>query len=360
MKQALAGVEFCRGAGGVLASKAMASASARMRLVARAVALLLAAGTVLGAAGSPQVRPPALVAGESLLYRLQYRSGIQSSSSGPIYNPEAAHRLQISLSARLRLDVLSVKSDPKRGRLTSLRATYESSDASVQSDAYDAGAEALEKRYRELEGRSFEFTIDGAGRVRQVAGLDRLDADERVRSAIRQWLGTVTLPLGVWQRGMKPGHKWEREEALVGTPLAGLAWRSRSTYRDNEECPPAPGAHPGLARETCAVIVTRLDTVRRGEHGDPTPPVYRRQGLRTSGRWKGTGESLSYVSLTSGLVTSSTANESDEMDLTIAAEGGSRLRYAGTVESVSQITLLSIERPAAGKSKASGGTRPRN
>jgi hypothetical protein len=334
----------------VIASKLVISFGAKARALGWIAALLLTLAAPLGAGRAPGSIAAALVPGETLRYLLEYRSSIQSQSAGPIYTPEAAHRLDISLGARMRLDVLGVKTDPKQGRLTRLRVTYETCDASVHSDAYDPGAETLQKQYRDLQGRSFEFTIDEQGRVRDIAGLRKLEPDEGARNAIRQWLSSITLPLGLWKPGLKPGKKWSREVPLAGAPLTGLAWRTQSSYRDNEACPAPLGAPAPSRRQTCAVISTRLETVRGNSHGDPTPLSYRREGLRTSGRWTAHGESLSFVSLSSGLVASSIATESDTMDVTIAATlSGSRLHYAGQVQSSSQIALIAVTLPGGGR-----------
>lgn len=330
----------------MLASKKMISLGSRPRRAALIAALLV---FPIAAAAAPRtaVRLPSLVAGETLRYRLEYHSAIDSHSKGPIYTPGAAHRMSVSLGAVLRLDVLSVKEDPKLGRLTRLRVTYLTSAARVHSDAYDAGAAALEKQYKSLRGRSFVFAIDAAGRVVDISGLAKLAPDESDREAIRQWMRELTLPLELWRSGPKPGEKWSRLVPLVDAPLNGLAWRTRSVYLKNESCPPAPGAPAALARQTCAVIETRIETIRHGAHGNPTPLEYRRHGLRTSGDWRARGTSLSYVSLATGLVTSSTANEQSNVDLTIRAVlSGSKLHYAGQTQSSSQLTLIGFHLPA--------------
>ena len=308
------------------------------------------ASALCAAAPRARSRPQSFVPGESLGYRLEYSSHIVSNSKGPIYTPESAHRMDLSLDALLRLDVLSVKRLPGPGRrtLTRLRVTYERSDARVQTDAYDPGADALEKQYRSLQNRSFTFAIGPGGRVRDVAGLDSLAPDPRARAAIRDWLRSLAVPVGLWNKGMKPGKKWVKEEPLDSAPLAGLYWRAVSRYRDDEPCPPAPGAPRAIARETCAAISTRLETRRRGSRRNSTPLEYLRQGLRTSGRWHSQADALSYISLTTGLVTSSTTTETDQMDFTITSQlSGSSLRYAGQEQSTSQLTLVSLKLPAA-------------
>jgi hypothetical protein len=325
----------------VLASNSVPFARTNPYAIILAVALLLPTGS---AAANQSARLPSLVPGEAIRYRVEYRSEIASRAAGPISTPESAHRLSVSLSAVLRLDVLGVKPAPKQGTETRLRVTYETCDARVQSDAYDPGAEALQKQYEALQGRSFEFSVGAQGRVGDISGLEGLESDPRTRGAIRQWLSTLTLPAAVPVADMKPGRKWTREVPLPDAPLAGLSWRTDSLYRQNEQCPPAPGAPATIAKETCAVISTKLAAVRRGDR-NATPLAYSRHGLRTSGRWLAHGESLSYVSLATGLVTSSTSTENDDMDIIIAATlSGSQLRYAGRIQSTSQITLVGLTR----------------
>ncbi len=97
-----------------------------------------------------------------------------------------------------------------------------------------------------------------------------------------------------------------------------------------------------MAGETCAVILTRYEITQPHPPRDATPEDYRKRGLRTAGRWTGSGESLSYVSLRTGWVVSVTQSGTEEMDLTVStADGSSGVRYAGRVRSQSQVTLLS-------------------
>ncbi|HEV2387725.1 MAG TPA: hypothetical protein VGS20_10780 [Candidatus Acidoferrales bacterium] len=339
----------------------MVFSGARTHAAALVVVLAAAAAVSLGATcGQPAAPAAGLDPGESLRYRVEYRSGIHSDSNGPIYNPEQAHNLTIAVTAVLRLEVLRVDAASPAGCSIRLRATYESTDARVQSDAYDPGADALEKRYRELQNHSFEFTVNPQGAVVQVAGLNRLEPDERLRNSIRQWLSTLTLPLSLWKPGMKPGARWRTETPLVDSPLAGLAWRTETAYRNDEACPPAPGASEAAGAGRCAVIAAHLRGVQRVPRGGATPAEYRRQGLRTSGQWKAHGASLSYVSLATGLVTSTTASEHDDMDVTIVpAAGGSELRYDGQTDSVSQITLIAVTLPPTRKA-AGAATGPRH
>jgi len=96
-----------------------------------------------------------------------------------------------------------------------------------------------------------------------------------------------------------------------------------------------------VAGESCAVILARLDLVTPHAAKDPTPGAYRRNGLRSAGRWTGTEQSLTYVSLESGWVVSVTQTGSQQMDVTIAHAPNEAVHYSGTVTTRSQLQLLS-------------------
>lgn len=341
--------QACRVGRPVVASKPVAFFRAKARTIGWIGALVLLFAIGLRAAAAARLPAVRLVPGESLHYLLEYHSSIQSQSAGPIYTSSPAHSLEISVGARLRVDVLSVKDEPKQGRLTRLRVTYETCDATVQGDQYDPGAEQMQKQYRDLRGRSFEFTVDGQGRVVDLAGIKGLTTNPSAQNAMRQWLANIALPLSLGRGVLKPGKKWSRVVPFSGAPLAGLAWRTESTYRDNEPCPAVPRSPAGSHGPGCAVIATRLESVKGKSHGGRTPLLYRRQGLKTSGRWTARGQSLNYISLATGLLSSSTATENDDVDLTVTSElSGSRLHYAGQEKSSSQIALVGITLPGHG------------
>jgi len=73
---------------------------------------------------------------------------------------------------------------------------------------------------------------------------------------------------------------------------------------------------------------------------DPTPEEYRKNGMQTAGKWDGSAQSLTYVSLSSGFVVSSTQTGTEEMDVTLTNAENSSLHYAGTILSRSQVALV--------------------
>jgi hypothetical protein len=166
------------------------------------------------------------------------------------------------------------------------------------------------------------------------------------------------------REGIAIGQKWSAEKPLVGLPLADLTWRTESTYLRNEPCGPSHAADedksatesavpagsaptpspPSVMNDMCAVVLTRFEISRRGSaHSDATPDDYRHNGLRTSGTWTGSGESLESISLSSGLLVSSTQTGTQDMDYKITSTTtDSQIHHTGHVENQSHINLLSL------------------
>lgn len=87
--------------------------------------------------------------------------------------------------------------------------------------------------------------------------------------------------------------------------------------------------------------MTHSEIVGGRDSKDRTPEVFRQNGLRTSGVWTGAAESLTSVSLRTGLVASVTQTGSTHMDFTImTTTAHNRMRYAGDTRTQSEITLL--------------------
>ena len=92
----------------------------------------------------------------------------------------------------------------------------------------------------------------------------------------------------------------------------------------------------------CGVILTRFEIARRGgERTDATPDDYRRHSLRTEGKLNGAGQSLDAVSLTTGLLVSSTQTSTQDSDYAIVSVGNrSSIRHVAHVETESEIAAL--------------------
>jgi hypothetical protein len=123
------------------------------------LALSVPAAILLAASPDQRIRfAPKFVPGDTLRYEIETQITTTGKTTTPIENPEAASILKQTASVIVRLDVLiplpaaAVPSGPTGG--LRLRATYEKSAATAESDAYDPAAAAIENQYSQLEGRS--------------------------------------------------------------------------------------------------------------------------------------------------------------------------------------------------------------
>jgi hypothetical protein len=220
-----------------------------------------------------------------------------------------------------------------------IRTTYEHSAASVKSDSPDPQAEDIERRYSRLQGQVIEFTVGTDGHVSDVHGLEGVIDDDQVRKAAEEWMAQVSLP-AIAAEGVAVGQTWNSAQPANSMPLAGMIWRSNSSYLRNESCRPADSTPSASSGELCAVILTRESVLPRKQLRDPTPDDYRRNGLRTSGRWSGSGESLSYISLRTHSAVSVTQDSAQQIDFEVTNSSGKSIRYAGTIETHSRVALL--------------------
>jgi hypothetical protein len=225
-----------------------------------------------------------------------------------------------------------------------LRTAYEKVAATARSDTFDPEASAIAEQYRKLEGRAVTFTLDTDGKLSDVEGLQEIVGDPRAADAAREWLAQFAIGASAPAEGIMPGQTWSSESPVTSAPIAGLFWRTESTYLRDERCRPladSAAADNPSPPEICVAILTRFELAQPRPLRDPTPEDYRKRGLRTSGKWSGMGETLTYVSQRTGWVVSITQSGTEEMDFTVStADGESRVRYAGRVRSQSQITLL--------------------
>ena len=319
---------------------------------------------------------PHFVAGQVFHYSVQMHVDSASRSTGPVLDPEGPTKVGESLNVILRLEILDVSGASAAPGPARIRVTYEKAVAASASDSYDAASSAIAQQYKKLEGQSIEFTLEPGGEITNVTGLDKILPGESRSAIVKQWLNQLTWGASIPRKGIAIGEKWSSEQPLDNVPLAGLAWRTESTYTRNEACPavhsePAEGAvaqplTPPTTPEQCAIILTHSEITgapaqpsrrqlrQRGSSSenqpesqpanqkDRTPDVFRKNGLRTFGEWTGSSDGLTAISLRTGMVVSVTQTAATHMDFTImTAAAHNRMRYAGDTRSQSQISLLS-------------------
>jgi len=281
--------------------------------------------------------------GEVIRYQIELRNVSKGKAEGPVRDPEAASELKQSATVVIRLEVLSVELQPgNAASKVRFRATFERSSANNESDAYDEQADAIVEQYRKLEGQSMEYAVDADGRISDLSGLDKVLQDPGSVAGARGWLSSISPGAGFPKKGIAIGEKWHSEEPLAGAPLKGTVWRTESTYVRNEPCRSENAAPAATGEaEKCAIVLTQFKILQLNPKGDLTPPDYVHNGLRTSGSWTGSGESMNSISLRTGIVVNVTQTSDQQMNFTVAsANSPSRMRYQGEVKSQSQIALL--------------------
>ena len=302
------------------------------------------------AASQPRVSlSPRFSPGQAFRYTMEFETTTATSRSGMAKDPQGPAKLVIDWDATIQLEVLPA--EPSAPGSIRLRTTYEKSTAHVTSDTFDPTAAATEEQYQNLEGKMIEFTLDANGKVISVSGLEEIVDGEKTVEAARDWIAQLSAGSGAPAGGVTVGQKWSSEQPAASLPVAGMVWRTESEYLRDEICrPPNPDAAPTPSSaesagnsepaETCAVILTRLNLVRRKPVRDVTPEEYRKSGVQTAGKWEGSAESLSYISLRTGLAVSVTQTGSEEMDVTLTTAKNISMRYAGTILSRSQVALV--------------------
>lgn len=184
------------------------------------------------------------------------------------------------------------------------------------------------------------FTIAGDGGVTRADGLDDLDPEQRLtwQFWVAQFAFGWTLPAS----GVRPGEKWKSEEAeKTPTPIANLVWERETTYVQNDKCPILPN-------ERCAVFLIKATLRQKSNPKDTTPEDYQLNKLKTSGVARGTNETVSYISLRSGLLLRATEDLQQSLDVTIAkADGSNQVHYQIDVTSHFETVFVPATQPAA-------------
>lgn len=288
---------------------------------------------------------PRFVQGATLHYRIETSTSSNEHNITPVVNPEGASEYKQSTSLVLRLDVLDTQTAVGSSKVTaSFRATFEQASSDSQADAYAPSADAQDRVVGKLKGKSFEFSVDTANQLSGIEGLTQIAPDRDVAARVVSWLHVLFAPVDLPAGGIVAGQKWTNEREMTDLPLTGLTWQNRSSYVRNESCAASSGVKsvglgPGAQ---CAVLLTQFTILRRGsDRADRTPEAYLRNGLRTSGTWTGSGESLDAISLSTGLLVSSSQSATQDMDYEIrSAASGSSIRHVGRTTTKTEITLL--------------------
>ncbi len=304
----------------------------------------LAATPVLSQAQTQTV--PQISPGNVFHYRLDIRTASEGTALGVVENPQGASRVEIRLSASLRLEALAVAPSDSATPRPDMRATFEQVSVALGGDVYDPALEDLAKRYRRLDGATFLFSAHDAGITKAPRPSGQPPLDSRLAAMAQGWVRLLVLGYDA-PASFVPGTTWSDERSLPSAPLRGTILRSHYTYLRDEPCGPGDRAAvhaQSLAEEPCAVLLLRTTIAQARAASDATPDAFREQSLRTAGRWEGSGETLAYIAQRTGWLVSITEVQVEQMDYTVSRAGGEEiLRRRGRIETQTNLLLQSVE-----------------
>lgn len=304
---------------------------------------------------SPRVSlSPRFSPGQVFRYNVEFETTTSTTRSGLTKDPEGPSKLVITWDATVRMEILPPSAAAPDG--IRLRTTYEKSTARVSSDTFDPAADETQQQYEKLAGKVIEFSLDATGSVKSVSGLEGVVDSEKAAKAAGEWIAKLNVSTGAPPSGITVGQKWVSDQDAKELPIAGMVWRTESEYLRNEAChppnpevpanpddpaaaPPAESSGNSESVENCAVILADLSLVRPKSVRNTTPEEYGKNGMQTAGTWSGSSQSLTYVSLRTGMVVSVTQTGTQKMDVTLTTNRNTSMRYAGTVTSRSQVVL---------------------
>ena len=299
------------------------------------------------------VLSPKLVVGQSIHYQIGYRSTTNTSTESAVVAPMAPTGGQTNASFLLLVEVEDLRVDSGR---TAARLRSQIVEPALNAAASDAQARTRGTENPNAAGKSAKrektvaFTLHGDGQVTDIEGLDRLPAEEQ--AAWQEWVARFGGGGSFPEKGIKPGEKWKGEEPISNALLSGLSWEKESEYVNDAPCgamkitPQGDLAALEQAQEKCAVILTTAILKQKSSQKDATPEDYKLHDLRTMGSAKGRNETITYISVKTGLVVRATEDANQSMNVIVAKmDGSNRVHYTIDAESHALVMLLA-ETPA--------------
>ncbi|HKN76835.1 MAG TPA: hypothetical protein VJW94_16790 [Candidatus Acidoferrum sp.] len=287
---------------------------------------------------------PKLSVGQTFRYQIGYRSATNTNTESTVAAPMAPTGAQTNTSFILQVEVDDLRTDAGR-TAARLRTRIVDPDASVSNAAPPDAAKSAKRE------KIVEFVLHPDGQVTDVEGLDKLPADEQ--AAWQEWVARFGGGAAFPEKGIKPGEKWKAEESILNALLAGLSWEKESEYVSDAPCgamtltPQGDLTAVEQGQETCAVILTTAILKQKSSQKDATPEDYKLHDLRTMGIAAGKNETITYISLKTGMVVRATEDANQSMNVIVAkTDGSNRVHYMIDAESHAQVMLLA-ETPAS-------------
>ena len=252
----------------------------------------------------------------------------------------------------LRVDILDVHPQGERAAIHA-RSQFQSVASAMAQNNTGAQQPSSGSAAPILDSKPVDFTILPDGRVDSITGLADLFPDQR--QVWQVWLRQFAIA-GVFPRdGVRPGQSWKSSEPeQAPSPIVKLEWEKQATYVRDEPCSPIQFSETGIVTpknsptESCAVVLTSAILKQKSPPKDTTPGDFRLHDLHTTGNATGKNETISYISLQSGLIVRVTEDAHQFMDVVVAKTGASnQIHY--NVEATGHTEVLLVADPPPSK-----------
>jgi hypothetical protein len=301
-----------------------------------------------GVAAAPTARAtlfPRLHAGQTFTYYVQYRTKKNVKTESRVVTPAGPQDAETAAEWLLRVDILDVHPQGERAAIDA-RSRFQSVASAMAQNNTGAQQPFSGSGAASLESKAVDFTILPDGRVESVTGLADLFPDQR--QVWQVWLRQFAIA-GVFPRdGVKPGQSWKSSEPeQAPSPIVKLEWEKQATYVRDEPCTPIQFSETGIVTpknsptESCAVVLTNAILKQKSSPKDTTPGDFRLHDLRTTGNATGKNETISYISLQSGLIVRVTEDAHQFMDVLVAkTDASNQVHY--NVEATGHTEVLLV------------------
>jgi hypothetical protein len=286
---------------------------------------------------------PRLSVGQTFRYQIGYSSKTNMTTESTVAVPMAPTGVQNDETLLLLVEVEDLRVDAGRAVARLRTRILDPDAAATNATASDAAKSAKPEK-------TVEFILHADGQATDIEGLDRLSADEQ--AIWKEWVSRFGGGAAYPEKGIRPGEKWKAEEPIQNALLSGLSWDKESEYVNNAPCgamqrtPQGDLAAGEQPQENCAVILTTALLKQKSSQKDATPEDYKLHDLRTMGLATGKNETITYISLKTGLVVRATEDAKQSMNVIVAkTDGTNRVHYMIDAESHAQVMLLA-ETPA--------------
>ncbi len=286
---------------------------------------------------------PRLHAGDRLTYLVQYRIQKNVKTESRVVTPSGPQDARTDAQWILHLEILDVHPQGDRASIHA-RSQFQSVDSLASAKPFAAGKAVFHSPAPSEEAKFVEFTILPDGHAQFVTGLDALFPEQR--EAWQQWLRQFAIAAVFPPGGVRRGQTWKSTEPeQAQSPIDKLQWEKTVTYVRDEPCSPTQLGETAAAatspRETCAVVLTKAVLKQKSSPKDTTPSDFKLHALHTTGNATGANETISYITLGSGLLMRVTEDAKQFMDVVIAkSDGTNQVHYNVDAASHSEVLLL--------------------